>query len=61
LTDEKSDAITLFIIRYSFYMTVAALFLECILMPINLLNLVLLTLMGIMLVKFFQNTKGSLI
>jgi hypothetical protein len=53
LTDEKSDAVTLFIIRYSFYMTVAALFMECILMPINFLNLVLLTLMSVMLIKYF--------
>ncbi len=61
LSDDKSDAITLFIIRYSFYMTVAALFLECILMPINLLNLVLLILMSVMLIKYFQNTSSSLI
>ena len=47
---KSSDALTLFIIRYSFYMTVAALFLECVLMPINVLNLILLTLMSVMLI-----------
>ena len=58
---KSSNALTIFTIRYAFYITVAALFLECVLMPINILNLILLTLMSVMLVKFFQNTTGSLV
>lgn len=51
VSDIKTDPLTHFIIRYSLYITIGALFVECILMPINVLNLVLITLLAIIIIQ----------
>ena len=43
------------IIRYSIFLTVAALFIECVLLPINALNLALIVLMTVIIIKYLQS------
>ena len=50
-----SDPLTKFIIKNSIYFLVIALFTECALLPVSILNFVLLSLMTTVVIKYFLN------
>ena len=52
-----SDKLTKFIIKYSLYFLILALYIECSMLPVSVLNFVLLCLMAIIVIKYMRSKK----